>query len=364
MLFLCASFLAFATSAFAATTTRTELRCQTRLGSSIAYEVPTRTSTSTIIKDPLTVEITQAETVTITPHALATFEVVETSVSTINSTVTERFSGSIWTTTLTRFVDRPKTVNWTTYTTTGSTTWNVTRLNLTMPTTEGFQAIDETAPAFSEPTETFVPTESVIDSKPSETPSIAGPDYIGNAQTFYVIKDGKLVEAKLDDLLVAESLQRSATDTAEVRSTDASGREIPPPRTLSDTSMDTTSAVTSATDTASRTATSSSVKSEESDHETGTDDSRSKHFGHDAGKHAPEYTAAFPEVARLPKRDLKMRKPEKRSLEKRYEDTRDYQKAIKGLRGVIMSNTASASVAFPTLVDCEYLRYSPGRWLR
>ena len=375
MLFLRASLFSFAASALAYETTITELKCRTRLGSKSVYEVPTQTTTKTIISAPVTVEFNDTRTITVTPERLHTFENTVTSISTVNSTITQTVTDSIWTTTFTKYVDHGKTVNRTVWQTTGSTVWTTTTVEVVIPTPDGFKYINETAPATTE-TSSSEATQTAAESKteesrPSESQGLAAPDFVGGAGTVYIIKDGKLMAADMEDLRAAEMSFAEVTNS--VMASDATGASASEGTATSATATATEDAgklvtevevqsktpaaavhegptatedMAAATDPPSSADSDSAAKADDvSSQESEAQDSGAKATGDDdaADTHAPEYKATFHRMPRLPKRDLEERKLAKR----------EYQKETKGLRGVMLSNVRSASVAFPTLVECK-----------
>lgn len=232
---LCA-FLAFSAVVSGLETTKTKVLCQTQLGETTAYNVPTHTTTITTTAPVITIAFTTGETITITPENQYTFNRTDTSVTTVTKTVTEKLTGSIFSTTLTKYEYDARFHGYTETVETAVSTSAIWTANHRILAPEGFRPINATATTTtSGPIRSKVPTctgsscslssvtpsttrtgsgtLSAASSGPS-TATSSGANTLAKSgkekMVVYIFKDGMLVPTEVGD--IAGMLDGSALD--------------------------------------------------------------------------------------------------------------------------------------------------------
>ena len=159
--------------ASAVETTRTTMLCRTSMGTRSPYDVPTHTTTITKIAPIVTIGFTSEPTVTVTADYLMTFNKTDTSIVQVTKTVTEKLTGSIFSTTMTKYSWHAHHENYTQTVERGFEYYNTTTVNVYVPYPTGFKAINGTLDPEPGPTGTeFVPTVIEVEPTPESTSQI------------------------------------------------------------------------------------------------------------------------------------------------------------------------------------------------
>ncbi|KAF2225255.1 hypothetical protein BDZ85DRAFT_90879 [Elsinoe ampelina] len=223
------------------TSTRTDVRCASLMGSISPYRVPTHTTTLSTSLPTVTIAFTTQPTSIITFEPVSTYHKTETTVSTITKTVTEEVKGTTaWTTTSTVHIYDRRYVNITDISHSISISSEPYTIHLQVPTMDGWLPVN-TSTKVGTITKTLTlkdgrlkttiirPTRSRRKQKSKATArsrtkadvppitDVPGPAEI--QQIIYILEDGRLVPTPLS----AVTSLITATDTATP--TDESGSD-------------------------------------------------------------------------------------------------------------------------------------------
>jgi len=130
----------------ASVNTRTELICRTFYGSQSAYEIATHTRTIITREPTVTVAFVTKEISTLTHEKPLTFNKTETSISTITTTVTQKLTDNVFTSTSTVYTYQAKPIDIVTVERTKVIHSTTSTDNFAIPTNVGFAPILERLP--------------------------------------------------------------------------------------------------------------------------------------------------------------------------------------------------------------------------
>jgi len=143
------------------------------MGTQSNYDTPTHTTTITSIAPIATIGFTSEPTITVTADYLMTFNKTDTSIIYVTKTVTEKLTGSIFSTTMTRYSWHAHHENYTQTVERGYEYYNTTTVNVYVPYPTGFKAINGTLdPAPAETGTNFVPTAVEVEQTSESTSQV------------------------------------------------------------------------------------------------------------------------------------------------------------------------------------------------
>lgn len=127
-------------------TTRTRLQCSTRMGTFSLDRVPRHTVTKTVIAPNVTIAFTSHPCEIVTPSQV---DQTQFSVATRTSTITEKLTGDVFTTTVTHWEKHVSHVNATMYFTISQTSYDTSTFVMPIPTVAGWRPINGSTSATS-----------------------------------------------------------------------------------------------------------------------------------------------------------------------------------------------------------------------
>ncbi|KAG8629268.1 hypothetical protein KVT40_003133 [Elsinoe batatas] len=224
------------------TSTRTDVRCASLMGSISPYRVPTHTTTFSTSLPTVTIGFTTQPTSIITFEPVSTYHKTETTISTITKTVTEEVRGTTaWTTTSTVHIYDRRYVNITDISHSVSVSSEPYTIHLQIPTMDGWLPVNTSTKAGTitktltlkdgrlkttiiRPTRSRRKHKSTATAR-SRTNADAAPitDVPGPAETqqiIYILEDGRLVPTPLSAVTSLITATDTATSTDETSSDD------------------------------------------------------------------------------------------------------------------------------------------------